>query len=165
MKKFPDDWSNLPDDDVRDNITYLSRHYRLRRITRPEKEKVCFRNVVIEQKDLKTSCGLCTHYIINGKAYSCESNIGNDLAWLMSAYKDAARPFKDKAKEVWQNNWALIVTLVVLGGLATCVGVYDSKKKAIDKKVSEYEKTLPGYLEQKQQVEEYRDSLWYGKKH
>lgn len=48
----------------------------------------------------------------------------------------------------------------VMAGIAA-IAIYPIERKnmEIKKKVSAYEKTLPGYLEQKQRVEQYRDSL------
>ena len=49
-----------------------------------------------------------------------------------------------------------------VAGIISSVVVRDIKEKKtqrVNKQVEAYEKTLPGYLEQKQVVEHYRDSL------
>ena len=58
--------------------------------------------------------------------------------------------------------WAEIVSV---GIVAVCLfwAFWDMKRRArvdrIEKQVEEYAKTLPGYLEQKQNIARYRDSL------
>lgn len=62
--------------------------------------------------------------------------------------------------------WPEIVAVVVA---ALCIlwGVKDMKRRSkedqVNKQVEVYEKTIPGYLEQKQLVEHYRDSLMRAK--
>lgn len=51
------------------------------------------------------------------------------------------------------------VGTVMAGIVAIAIYPVERKNMEIKEKVSAYEKTLPGYLEQKQKVEHYRDSL------
>ena len=55
--------------------------------------------------------------------------------------------------------------LIMVGGVINGVISYADYKKAqrVKKQVEAFEKTLPGYLEQKQAVEHYRDSLMHAK--
>ena len=54
----------------------------------------------------------------------------------------------------------LVVAVPLLIFLLASVGDKKAKKKAeVNAQVEAYEKTLPGYMEQKQMVEHYRDSL------
>lgn len=76
----------------------------------------------------------------------------------------------DKDKKTNKNNGT--ATLLLLAGLAIAGmatpaifrGIQEKKAQRVKKQVDAYEKTLPGYLEQKQAVEHYRDSLMHAKR-
>ena len=63
----------------------------------------------------------------------------------------------------------IVFNVVMIGVLAAIItigvmGIKDARKtQRVNKQVEAYEKTLPGYLEQKQAVEHYRDSLMHAK--
>ncbi|MBO4700456.1 MAG: hypothetical protein J5620_01765 [Alphaproteobacteria bacterium] len=65
-----------------------------------------------------------------------------------------------------KNDIALVIgVFLATACIVSPVIFYEMHKKAqrANKQVEAYEKTLPGYLEQKQAVEHYRDSLMHGK--
>lgn len=55
------------------------------------------------------------------------------------------------------------VMFMLWGSIIIAIGIISyvehKKTQRVNKQVEAYEKTLPGYLEQKQMVEHYRDSL------
>lgn len=56
------------------------------------------------------------------------------------------------------------LTVAAVGVINGVISYADYKKaQRVNKQVEAYEKTLPGYLEQKQAVEHYRDSLMHAK--
>lgn len=75
----------------------------------------------------------------------------------------------DKAQKANKNNGTatlvLLVGLAIAGIISPVVirGIQEKKVQRVKKQVEAYEKTLPGYLEQKQAVEHYRDSLMRAK--
>ena len=76
----------------------------------------------------------------------------------------------DKAQKANKNNGTatlvLLVGLAIAGIISPAVirGIQEKKVQRVKKQVEAYEKTLPGYLEQKQAVEHYRDSLMHAKR-
>lgn len=75
----------------------------------------------------------------------------------------------DKAQKANKNNGTaklvLLMGLAIAGIISPAVirGIQEKKAQRVKKQVEAYEKTLPGYLEQKQAVEHYRDSLMRAK--
>ena len=69
----------------------------------------------------------------------------------------------NRMKDLWKSHQTEIWACVLAVGILVWTFLITSREIKIDKKVSAYEKTLPGYLEQKQRVEHYRDSLKYSK--
>jgi len=79
-----------------------------------------------------------------------------------SAYsaRDANRDIRRAdAKRFWQGNKEIILVSMLGFGILAFVAFSVHKRNKVNKQVQEYEKTLPGYLEQKQNVAHYRDSL------
>lgn len=77
------------------------------------------------------------------------------------------KQLKQSLKDWWEDYRAAVYISSAILGVAMAVtwaGRADEKRQnRIDDQVKEYEKTLPGYLEQKQQVEHFRDSLIHAK--
>lgn len=73
-------------------------------------------------------------------------------------------PYKDIDTSARIGQAILLITLLGLGAAGLIYGIHSQRKeKRVNQQVEEYEKTLPGYLEQKQMVEHYRDSLMNAK--
>ena len=59
---------------------------------------------------------------------------------------------------------AMVVVAALVAGLSVAVTIKAKKAQRVKKQVEAYEKTLPAeYLEYKQAVEHYRDSLMHAK--
>lgn len=71
----------------------------------------------------------------------------------------------DKAQKANKNNGTATLVLLVglaIAGIAVIRGIQEKKAQRVKKQVEAYEKTLPAdYLEYKQAVEHYRDSLMH----
>ena len=56
--------------------------------------------------------------------------------------------------------YALMWTVFAVCGVFMCKDTNDrNTENEVNKQVETYEKSLPGYIEQKQKIEHYRDSL------
>ena len=79
------------------------------------------------------------------------------------------KTLKQSLKDWWADyRAAAYISSAILGITVMAILVGQSKEnrqEQINKQVETYEKTLPGYLEQKQMVEYYRDSLMRTKNH
>lgn len=80
--------------------------------------------------------------------------------------KSVLQYFKScKRKTYWKQNGLLIAFYIISGVIISYalsnMYVNHHKRKQVETKVREYEKNLPGYLEYKEQVEHYRDSLMH----
>lgn len=79
------------------------------------------------------------------------------------------KSLKQALKDWWSEyRAAAYISSAILGITVMAILVGQSKEnrqEQINKQVETYEKTLPGYLEQKQMVEHYRDSLIHAKNH
>ena len=105
-------------------------------------------------------------------AYDCGVYV-RGLSEFRSVVFDTIKPKKPNKlstkKWVHGNSLALmVISLSFAGILIAAMSRYDHRvkkqEKSINKQVESYEKTLPGYLEQKQKVEHYRDSLMHAKR-
>ena len=77
------------------------------------------------------------------------------------------KTLKQTVKDWWEDYRAAVYIGTALFTIVFMVE-YNKQSKVkheteINKQVEEYEKSLPGYLEQKQRVEHYRDSLMRAK--
>lgn len=88
--------------------------------------------------------------------------INNALFQMDDETKDFVEDYIRKSSRKKDDRFALVAIMficVMAMGLVAWSVNQDKKTQKINEKVSAYEKTLPGYLEQKQKVERYRDSL------
>ena len=140
---FPDDWSKLSDEQVSENIQYLSKNYKKYRISILDDKTIRIGNVVICRtlKNIQGQQKTCLD--INGKIYCRESAIGKEIIDLVHVVKMYALPVKQKAKNLWNKNKSDVKTFL-LGGVAVAVlfiGTYviaiiadkSSEKSAIQK--------------------------------
>jgi hypothetical protein len=174
-REIPNCWRDLSDQEVADNLQYLAEHCREYDIKFYSAEHLKIGNVSIEFMIFDRDEGRV--YSVNSRKISQNYKNGvicSKLVWLISnceqeflkrhnklveQYADVKEQIeKMKKRETW-----LIAISVTLMMVLVSMGIYGARKqnanKNIEKHVNQHEKTLPEYLEQKQVVANYRDSL------
>lgn len=118
---FPDDWSELSDDRVLENIQYLQKNYKKYNIT-VDADNVKIDNILICRKTKKVDGRDKTCFTINNKTYCRENSIGKELIELTHFCKMHSLPLKTKAKNWWQDNKDILEITVLIIGLFGAVG-------------------------------------------
>lgn len=111
---FPDDWSDLSDEQVLENIQYLQKKYKKYKISQPDDKRIKIDNVEICRGQEEIVSGHVvgngrTYYTINNKTYYRNEENGKELIDLIHLCKMHMLPFKDKAKKWLNDNKDLIV--------------------------------------------------------
>ena len=175
-KHFLFDWSSLTDEEVIENIKYLQQHYKeydirkdgencIKIISKSSASIVHLSKASFQNKDIfvvndKFYTPGNIYSLLNDLFYDCKEEIEtHEILQKVKKKKEK----KDKRRYWWNSNRASVVcygSSVLLGFVIAIAIVYeDNKAKEIDKKVEQYEKTLPNYQEYKEKVANYRDSL------
>ena len=163
---FLNDWSNLTESQVSENIEYLLKNYRKYKITNPELYKIQIENVVIEIKEIRTAKGiLYRHFVINGRAFPYDSSLGRKLSMLrMRCWEHInADTFKKKAQKWWTWNKPIILDtlcgFILLTVLISVSVLHANKDRMIKEKVNARKREFPNYIEYERALEAYQDSL------
>lgn len=177
-RSFPDNWSDLSDEQVLSNIQYLQHFCQDYEIKRIDKNSISIENVLLT----KAKFGKKDTFCVNSKFYQCDIYpYGKMYDYLNDLFDTCEQEMetrdmlkklekkKDKKRNRrlwWNNNGTQIIFCALTVIVWSCVGFVcikkDKKQQEIDKKVEQYEKTLPNYKEYQeyqQQIANYRDSL------
>lgn len=169
-RSFSDNWSGLSDEQVLEAVQYLSAQYKDYEIKRIDKNTISIANVLLtkakfQNKDVfVVNEKICTNGNIYNLLYSlfcdCEQEI-ETREILQKLKKKKAR--KASRRYWWNSNRVPFICFgssVLVAFIMAGIVVYEVKREEeIDKKVEQYEKTLPNYQEYKEKVANYRDSL------
>lgn len=101
---FPNDWSDLSEEQVQENVQYLQKNYKKYEISQPDDNSIKIDNVVISRNTEGNVANGRTYYTINNKKYYRNKGIAKELAELMHICKMYKLPFKQKANNWWKNN-------------------------------------------------------------
>lgn len=101
---FPNDWSDLSEEQVLENIQYLQKNYKKYEISQPDDNSIKIDNVVISRNTEGNVANGRTYYTINNKKYYRNKGTAKELAELMHICKMYKLPFKQKANNWWKNN-------------------------------------------------------------
>ena len=101
---FPNDWSDLSEEQVLENIQYLQKNYKKYEISQPDDNSIKIGNVVISRSTEGNVANGRTYYTINNKKYYRNKGTAKELAELMHVCKMYKLPFKQKANNWWKNN-------------------------------------------------------------
>ena len=107
--RFPDDWSDLSDEQVSENIQYLQKNYKKYQISQPDDKSVKMDNVEICRCQEEIVSGHVvgngrTFYTINNKKYYRHEDNAKELVDLMHLCKMHLVPFKDKFNKWVKDN-------------------------------------------------------------
>ena len=101
---FPNDWSDLSDEQVLENIQYLQKNYKKYEISQPDDNSIKIDNVVISRNTEGNVANGRTYYTINNKKYYRHEDSAKELVDLIHLCKMYKLPFKQKANNWWKNN-------------------------------------------------------------
>lgn len=137
---FKDDWSDLSDNQVLENIKYLQENYKKYTISIPDCTRVLIGNVLICRKRMGEYSK--TFYVINNKEYCRETNIGKEIIDLAHFCRTDTISFKEKlVKWIEKNKYFLIGCgmFVLLSNIAYfSSGCVNKKQKDIAQKIINY---------------------------
>jgi len=91
-RKFPNDWSNLTDAKLQQNLKYLQKYYKRYNVTSSDRKSVDIGNVNIHW-EIRNSV---MYYIVNNKAYPYKTEIGHMLCRLLLGARNSTKTFKEK---------------------------------------------------------------------
>ena len=164
---FPENWQNISDDEVIEHLQYLVEHYKEYKIS-VYREYVKIGDVLFHNFYSCEPKNLVKYYDINfQKTYTDPNSKAFILCKELEEICTDEFQKREIMRGVKKRKIVLYTFFVVLvsGFVALDAFAYkrkkeiDNRKKEIDNRVKQYEQTLPGYLEQKQAVANYRDSL------
>ena len=133
---FPDDWSDLSDEQVLENIQYLQKKYKKYKISQPDDKHIKIDNVVICRDNEGSVGNGRTYYTINNKRYYRHEDNAKELVDLIHLCKMHLAPFKDKVNKWAKDNKADIKYLGLGGSAVLAIFVFayfmaiDSDKSA-----------------------------------
>ena len=178
MKKlsFPDDWSNLTEEQVLENIKYLSKHYKRYKVKAIDDKSVSVDNVFMKIGVRPNAQGVASPVIIINKKVIYQSDRQDLYSMtfrLMKNCRKYSRPFFKRIEDRLEDTElfssyngrpgiVLMISLALLIGCAVCARKASTKRIKREQKIEEYAKSLPGYqqmIETQEQIERYRDSL------
>lgn len=111
-REFPSDWSNMPDDEVLENVTYLLANYKKYKVVSGDFNKQ-IGNVNIHAYVDKRVPGWMTYWHINGKRISDNTELGKVVGYLFQEVCHYKRPVNKKLNKFWQDysetiGWGLV---------------------------------------------------------
>ena len=162
---FPDDWSELSDEQVLENIQYLQKNYKKYKISKPDDKSITIDNISICRDNEGTIGNGRTFYTVNNRKYYRDEGNGKELIELVHLCKMHSLPFKTKAKNWWNDNKdvvelsALITGLfIVVGGLALYIDKNEKKSKEQFKQ-EVIKEALDSLRKEQQKMINYNDSV------
>ena len=101
---FPDDWTELSDERVLENIQYLQKNYKKYQISQPDDKHIKIDNVIIcrDNENEISNSRIC--FTINNKKYYRNENNGKELIDLIHLCKMQMRPLKEKILDCWKKD-------------------------------------------------------------
>jgi hypothetical protein len=157
---FPENWQNISDDEVIEHLQYLVEHYSEYKIS-VYREYVKIGDVLFHNFYSCEPKNLVKYYDINFQRLYTDPN---SKAFILCKELEEICTDEFQKRKIMRyakkRKIALYTFCVVLiSGFVALYAFTYKRKKEIDNMVKQYEQSLPGYLEQKQAVANYRDSL------
>lgn len=167
-REIPNCWSVMSEKEVADNLRYLLEHYREYDIKFTADGRIYIGNVLSIIPSKQTI--IDPFYIVNLRVI-CSSNKAmkplNKLvdvcrAEFLTRHNKLTEQYADAKKQIEKmkerETWLIAISATLIMVLIS-MGVYSVRKQHAQQQVKQREQTLPGYLEQRQAVANYRDSL------
>ena len=101
---FPNDWSNLSDEQVLENIQYLQKNYKKYEISKPDDKTIKIDNVLISRGTDGNVANGRTYYTVNNQKYYRNENNGKELIDLIHLCKMHIRPLKEKILDLYKKD-------------------------------------------------------------
>lgn len=125
-REFPSDWSNMTDDQVLENVTYLLANYKKYKVVSGDFNKK-IGNVNIHAHVDKSVPGWMTYWNINGKCIRDDTELGKVVGFLFQEVCHYKRPVNKKLNNFWRGNRNIIASSVATGlmivGICVFVGI------------------------------------------
>ncbi len=141
---FPDDWSELSDERVLENIQYLQKNYKKYNISQPDDKHIKIDNVIIcrDNESAVNNSRIC--FTINNKKYYRNNDNGKELSELMHLCKMHIRPLREKILDCWKNDKGTVCegSFMVILFIGACVlaNYVGKHKQDFEPKVKQEEK-------------------------
>ena len=165
-REFPSDWSNMPDDEVWENIAYLLANYKRYSVSEPDDYITIIGNVKIQTvtREISDSNGSRCEcfYDVNGKSVARETAIGRNISTLRHRVFLFNRSFKRKLNEFWHDRWPVIVSIPafsVFAYLCVLCGIKEGARQKVKREQFKQE-IIKEALEQFRQ-EQQKDTILY----
>lgn len=129
---FPDDWSDLSEEQVLENIQYLQKNYKKYNISQPDDKHIKIDNVIIcrDNENEISNSRIC--FTINNKKYYRNENNGKELIDLIHLCKMQMRPLKEKILDLYKRDKSVFFeggSLLVLFMFACFLANYVNKNR------------------------------------
>ena len=169
--QFPENWKKISNEESVKQLEYLLKYYKEYNISQISEDYIKIGDISIWKSSFGHPCNF--YYAVNmQKVYDSRDKQFSLLEKLLYACKqEVIIQQQEKEKKRKKDNirfYVLILTIILFLSVVPAKLLKDielqiqeksKKEKIINDQVKQYEQTLPGYLEQKQAVANYRDSL------
>ena len=168
LRRFPDNWVHLSEQEQQEYIEYLLQHYMNYKVWMLDDNHIRIGDDVdIRQFNFNIDGKIISTYVVNQATFSDKDPKTAMLKKLFESYKDPLNPAKIEADKFVKNLKVFTYAFCISVPIMLCVGIglevaTDKKEQKIEEQVKQYEKTLPQYneyLKTQQQIQNYRDSL------
>ena len=171
---FPDDWSNLSDEQILENIQYLQKNYKKYKITIVDGKCIKIGNIAICRDNEEIISGHVvgtgrTFYTINNKKYYRNEENGKELIDLIHLCKMSTLSFKDKFEKWFKDNkdnikdWGLAgTTIVALFVFVYVMAIYSDKNAKQSRQKLKQEivnEVIDSLHKEQQKTINYNDSI------
>ncbi len=160
---FPDDWSELSDERILENIQYLEKNYKKYNITVQDTDTVKIDNITIYRDGGGATHRTC--FTINNKKYYRHESIGKEIIELTHLCKMHCLPLKTKAKNWWQDNKDVLeITVLIIGLFGAVSGLVwlsdKSEKKSKEQfKQEVIKEAIDSLRKEQQKTINHKDSV------
>ena len=157
---FPNDWSDLSEEQVLENIQYLQKNYKKYDISKPDDKHIKIDNIIICRDNEGDIGNGRTYFIINGKKYYRDEIIGKEIIDLMHLCKMHIVPFKEKATKWFKQNRNIIIgsgIFIICSHIAYFTGKETIKGANTQKTIKEISDS--SLQEEQQKIINYNDSI------
>ena len=160
---FPSDWSKMTDDEVLENVIYLTQNYKKYKLAKPGENQVMLDNVVINIRHSDKS-SFNQYSVNNTKYFDIKSDAGFKLSVLYFGCERQLRPGKEKFAEWWRKSnvgcCGCLLPIAIGSALLIMLAVRWSKKeqKIIEQSKQENVQMMRDVLNQERLIQ-YNDSL------
>lgn len=145
-RTFPNDWSNLSQEESAANIEYLLKNYKKHRITFLGEGRLSIDNVHIHQENKKILYYDYNVYVVNNRMFTIDSDVGQCISKLIyyCRHSENEKDWLEKLEEFWKNHKLdMSFVLVIIAVAVMCIAIVhlnEKNKKQKQKQQEQFEK-------------------------